>query len=336
MDSMKKDLSTNELAAMHSQFNTAKKHNPDMKAEYEVMGKKEKGKAALGWYLSKVSGGRFQTSTVTVASQQRAIKTEEWLSEKEAQDRFGKDLDPHVESGRVIYRESPGTKGVWEYQDTQKVRVEKELTKGKAWQQGQEGTPDEEDQGNFDAFFDSFLQNQANSGTFLDTGDVGFWKSQGKGGEGTGVVLGHSKGKGGGKGGAGGKLKGGEPLPLLDMSEEDKVVECQGKAKKMLSIIQQTMTSNEEVIAQAKNSKYYTKVMDQEIHAQDAELAKLLKICKCIVLGQKLKGSDHIKKVLVDAANAVKVANVVVKDIKGIMAKGRDGASVATAKGKAK
>lgn len=136
MDSMKKDLSTNELAAMHSQFNTAKKHNPDMKADYEGMGKKEKGKAALGWYLSKVSGGRFQTSTVTVGSQLRAIKTEEWLSEKEAQDRFGKDLDPHVESGRVIYRESPGTKGVWEYQDTQKVRVEKSSSRAKPGSRG--------------------------------------------------------------------------------------------------------------------------------------------------------------------------------------------------------
>ena len=334
MESMKKDLTTNELAAVHSQFNTAKKHNPDMKADYEVMGKKDKGKAALGWYLSKVTGGRFQTSTVTVASQQRAIKTEEWLSEKEAHDRFGKDLDAHVESGRVIYREAPGTKGVWEYQDTQKVRVEKELSKGKAWQQGHEGTANEEDSGNFDAFFDTFLSNQANAGLFLDTGDVGFWKSQGKGGEGKGGE--YTQGKGSGKSVKGGKGKAVDPLALTDMSEEDKLVECQAKAKKMLTIIQQTMTSCEEVIAQAKTSKYYTKVMDQDIHAQDAELSKLLKLCKGVVLGQKLKSSDHIKNMLVEAANAVKAANIVVKDLKGIMAKGRDAASVGTAKAKGK
>jgi hypothetical protein len=112
------------------------------------------------------------------------------------------------------------------------------------------------------------------------------------------------------------------------MSEEDKVLECQAKAKKMLAIIQQQLFSCEEVKSQAKQAKYYTKVMDEEIRGQENELGKIMKIMKAISLGQKLKSSDMMKHSLVEAANMVKTASMVIKDIKHIAAKGKDNASV--------
>lgn len=56
MQAVKPDLTTNNLAAIHSLFNTAKKHDEGLKTAYDEGNKKDKGAAALNWYLSKITG----------------------------------------------------------------------------------------------------------------------------------------------------------------------------------------------------------------------------------------------------------------------------------------
>ena len=53
-------------------------------------------------------------------------KGDKWESWKQMLDRFDEtELNQHIASGRVIYREDPVTWGLWQYKDTQlELRVE--------------------------------------------------------------------------------------------------------------------------------------------------------------------------------------------------------------------
>lgn len=108
---IKKDLSNNELAAVHSQYKTFRKANPEEDEAYKTATKTEKGCAALNWYLSKINC-RFSATSASIGSSWAASKTERWMSHKQALDAFGQeDLESHVTSGRLSWRESPVTKG---------------------------------------------------------------------------------------------------------------------------------------------------------------------------------------------------------------------------------
>ena len=128
---VKKAMTTNDLAAVHSQYKTFRQANPDENSAYAEAGKTEKGQKALGWYLAKVSGGRLQTSSQFVGTKHRVLKTEQWLTQKQADDGFGVDLQFYVESGRVQWREALGVPGCYEFLDTQNLVVTKHLEKSK-------------------------------------------------------------------------------------------------------------------------------------------------------------------------------------------------------------
>ena len=96
-----------------------KKGNEAEKQEFEASTKKEKGlKTAL--YLMRQGAAKFCAVSRQSSMETSLCKKEQWLSEKQALDQWGQgDLDKHVASGRVIYRQAPGTHNVWEYMDTQ-------------------------------------------------------------------------------------------------------------------------------------------------------------------------------------------------------------------------
>lgn len=326
MASIKGDLGTNQLAAVHSQYNTAKKHDPALAEEYQQLNKVEKGKAALGWYLSKVTGGRFQGRSQSVRSGQTATKVEQWLSEKETETRFGHDdMQKHIASGRIVWRECPGTREVYEYQDTQDIKVEKQISKEKTWtQQQEEEKASLEDINDFDGFFDSFISGPASSGMFLDTSDVGMWLAtcSGKGGPAGGKGAGKGKGKNGKD-----PKPADPPLSLEDMSEEDKILDIQGKSKKMLNLLQQCMVSCQEIEGQVKQSKYFSKAMENDAKEAQASLNKYIKKCKDYVMGKNIKGSEAMKQTLLESANILKKIAGMIRDLKAIMSKGADGQS---------
>ena len=77
-------------------------------------------------------------------------KTEKWLSEKEAMEKWGQDdLNKHIESGRVIWRET-STWDVYEYCDTQDFQKKTMAKHSQQWMEAQEYQQDEAEAGKWE------------------------------------------------------------------------------------------------------------------------------------------------------------------------------------------
>ncbi|CAK9013161.1 Uncharacterized protein SCF082_LOCUS11809, partial [Durusdinium trenchii] len=124
-----------------------KKGNEAEKQEFEASTKKEKGlKTAL--YLMRQGAAKFCAVSRQSSMETSLCKKEQWLSEKQALDQWGQgDLDKHVASGRVIYRQAPGTHNVWEYMDTQDYTRAHTGKKMDSWLYTQEYQQQEEGKG---------------------------------------------------------------------------------------------------------------------------------------------------------------------------------------------
>ena len=82
------------------------------------------------WTLDPNKGEKFSSLTASVTASQRVTKTEKWMSQKEANNKWSEEeLEAHMESGRVIWRETISA-GVFEYQDTGDV-ISKEIQREK-------------------------------------------------------------------------------------------------------------------------------------------------------------------------------------------------------------
>ena len=80
-----------------------------------------------------------------VGGQDTVSRNEKWLSHKEISSKFDEEeLERHITSGRVLWREDPLTKGVWQYKDQGDVSRTTTVHRGKnlSWQQ--EWEPQEE------------------------------------------------------------------------------------------------------------------------------------------------------------------------------------------------
>ena len=68
----------------------------------------------------RTEAAKFCSVSKQTSLEKKKKKKEKWLSEKQALHKWGQaDLDKHLESGRVVYRQAAGTWDVWEYMDTQ-------------------------------------------------------------------------------------------------------------------------------------------------------------------------------------------------------------------------
>lgn len=323
---IKKDLSNNELAAVHSQFKTFRKNNADEDQAYQQGNKTDKGNAAMNWYLSKITNNRFSASSASIGSNLAASKTERWISQKQALDVFGQeDLDAHVQSGRLTWRESPLSKGVWEYFDHHDVQTQKTLNKTKLKTQEEHADKTSlEDADAFDALFDDFLGGSANAGSFLDLSDVGLWTAKARTdskGSGKGPANGKGSGKGQGKGGK-------DPLPLPappkklaieDATEEQKMIMLRDKAKKGVSVLDSCMMDLSTMDQDYKKIAFYgqSKVLKDKVVDINSDLSKHKTMLKRFVDGKPGgKGSQYWMDLLHDAAYKVKIAHEFMKDVR--------------------
>ena len=62
---------------------------------------------------------KFCNTSESVQAESKLTYREKWMSEKEAMEKFGDDLDHHLGSGRVSWRECSRTWGVYEYLDNE-------------------------------------------------------------------------------------------------------------------------------------------------------------------------------------------------------------------------
>jgi hypothetical protein len=153
--------------------------------------------------------------------------------------RFGKDeFDAHVDSGRIVWREDPITKGIYQYQDTNDIQTvktvgrQKERTLGQQWDKEEE---DDESKG-FQAFFESLFDKGMGRNMFL--ADNPLWNMDTGNGKGSGVGKGEPKGraevKGAGKGNKGNPKEKKDPiLAIEDMPEEQQRGACTEKTRKL-------------------------------------------------------------------------------------------------------
>ena len=95
-----------------------KPENKSLKKEFDSLDKKGRGLATSLFPLTK-NKAVFGNVSRTLSKEDRLKKREKWLSEKEAAATWTeKELELHIASGRVQWRECPDTWDVYEYLDT--------------------------------------------------------------------------------------------------------------------------------------------------------------------------------------------------------------------------
>jgi hypothetical protein len=152
---LKASMSKLEQSKVWGQHQTHLKHSADdAKAFNDLDGKKSKGLASALWFIQNKST-KFQSLQQSVSGTITVAKKDEWLSEKQAVDKFGADeLQAHLYSGRIIAKEDPITRGVWQYKDINDVTRTQNVAKNKTISRGEEYKPSEEEDALFDELFD--------------------------------------------------------------------------------------------------------------------------------------------------------------------------------------
>ena len=155
---LKASMTKLESSKVWGQHQTHLKHNPDdAKAFRNSDGKKSRGMAAALWFINHKST-KYQSLTQSISGAITVQKKDEWMSEKQALDKFGQEqLQAHLFSGRVIAKEDATTKGVWQYKDVNDIVRTQAVSKNKTIARGEEYKPDSDEDDMFEELFDEDL-----------------------------------------------------------------------------------------------------------------------------------------------------------------------------------
>ena len=219
-------MDKNEKAKAWSKHQTALKKASDAeKEEYGNLSKKDKGIQAAAHLLEK-EGKQYMATLKKVSTKDTFKQTDQWVSEKQMLQKWTEEeLDAHTASGRIQWRECPGTWGVYEYKDTQDWSREVAQTRSKEFQQGNGWDPADED-------LEKFLELYSKDWTSLTLDDSG--KGSGKSSPGLGKGQGgKGKGKSLGKGNHRREQKG-KP-GIEEETDLEKVLKACKKARNMVS-----------------------------------------------------------------------------------------------------
>ena len=96
----------------------AKREMKMEKKTFEKGSKKETG-YLTALFLMRRKAPKFCTTSASVQAESKLTYREKWMSEKEAMEKFGDDLEHHIASGRVSWPECSRTWGVYEYLDNE-------------------------------------------------------------------------------------------------------------------------------------------------------------------------------------------------------------------------
>ena len=309
-ENLKKSMTAAEKQSVWSKHQTHLKHNPKEQKALQKASKQEKGIAAAKWLMQK-DGKKYLTTAAKVAASQALKKAEQWMSERAILKRWSpEELQAHLGSGRVVWREDPWTPGVYEYQDTQNWSREVEMKRQKKWESGCDHDPDEDAQAQFQQLYD----NEAMS---LGVADIGSYKGKGPSlGKGN-HALGKGKAKGKGK-------RHPTQLAIEDGSVEDdedeeeeededeQVKKALKKVRKARDMVTTTQSNLEEALKKAK-SQLSTKGKGNALQ-QQLKLEKHLKALKEVLL-KKTHTSTGLKKLLGEVATVIKTAKDEVKEL---------------------
>ena len=308
-ENLKKSMTAAEKQSAWTKHQTHLKHNPKEQKALQKASKHEKGIAAAKWLMQK-DGKKYLTVAAKVAASQALKKAEEWMSERAILKQWSpEELQAHLASGRVVWREDPWTPGVYEYQDTQKWSRELEVKRQKKWESGCDHDPDEDAQDHFQQLYDTEAMS-------LGVADIGSYKGKGSSlGKGKHAL---GKGKGKGKGNRDptqlaiedGAVEDGDEEEEED--EEEQVKEALKKVRKARDMITTTQSNLEEALKKAK-SQLSTKGKGNALQ-QQLKLEKQLKALKEVLL-KKTHTSNGLKKLLGEVATVIRAAKDEVKEL---------------------
>ena len=270
--------------------------NEEEKDAFDKASKNEKGELTA-LFLMRKEAAKFCNVSRSISTKQEMTFTEKWLSEKEALEKWGDDLEKHCTSGRVQWRQCKTTWGVYEYMDTEDYKTTTTGTAKRSWTQGQEFQQNEDEYESWD----NFLEKELHS-LIMD-------QTPGKG-KGKGKVS-QKKGKGRGKGDSNQE----PPKALEDLPPDEQQVECIKKLKKTRDLVQQCMANYEEALEKVKAMKYLSKPALKDKEAQLSKLEATLGKVKT-QLGKGDKGKVSITKdVLKEAVATMSEAKEEAKEL---------------------
>ena len=288
-------MSKLEKSKAWSKHQTALKHGSKQEqAAYNDLSKKDKGIAAAAYLLEK-EGKQFMTALKKVSVGEKVTKADNWETELQMLAKFTpEELDLHLQSGRVVWRECPSTWGAYEYKDTQCFQREITTNRAKEWQSGVEYDPMEED---LEKFMDLFTK-ECHS---LEVDDHPKGKGSGKS---------YGKGKGLGKGKTKNKSNQDTPDDKLDTLE--KVLKACKTARNMVASTQSDLE-----LALEKAKSKLNKAGRASAETALKKLGKALGDLKAMLSG-KNNNPASIKKKLMDVAQTVKEAKDETKELKSV------------------
>ena len=183
-----------EWNRLNGRFNTARAKDAELDREASQTPKSMLRQLTSAWVLDPAKGEIFKALTNSITATSTLQKTSFWESEKSILKKWTKEeLDLHLQSGRIQWREDPSTPGVYEYKDTKQVSETKTIDKTKRLGMKQQGEVTEEQWEEESKSFEQLWTT-----TSLDSyGAFMLRDDEGKGSSGSGSK---SKGKGRGKG----------------------------------------------------------------------------------------------------------------------------------------
>jgi hypothetical protein len=322
---LKESLEGDESNKIWGRHKTWMAKNPLEKGKYEALTKKEKGLSAALWLL-QTEGKRFLKVTHEVTALEKATREDKWSSEKQMLEAFGsEDLEKHLMSGRVIWREDPMTWGVYEYKDTQNWSRKISGQRATSYQEGMEVEASEENLEKFQQLYDQESLQLADTGScqaFLGKGILG--KGAGKGlgknlgGKGSGKSKDSGKSYKGETLGKGNKRKSQAQLALENGPEDDQKDEAsllQEAVKKVRKARDQTtvcLSNLEEALEKA------TPQLSEAGQAAAQEFkAKLLDLLGSLKVSLKNdKTLEELRELLQNAASLIKGAKDETKELR--------------------
>ena len=270
-----------------------KKGNEEELEEFQAAGKKAKGQLTC-LFLMRQDAGYYCNVSKTVKATNKLEKKEKWMSEKKAYDEFGDDLDKHVASGRVVWREALGTPDTWEYMDTMDFTKKSIGSQSKQWSRGQEFEQQEDEIEAWDKMMNKELHSlMMDASTTPGKGSTsGKGRSLGKG-------AGKCKGKGKGKGNRKGQRDESDDDPEdEEKTVEEKIKEGLKKLRKSRDLLTSTMSNYEEALDKVKKKQYLSKaaLKDKEQQLKDLE-STLGKVKKHLGKGEGPSTEANLKAI---------------------------------------
>ena len=285
--------------------------------EFDSLPKGEKG-LEVAMHLLKTNVPKFMQWKESLGQSISLDKREEWKSEIQMLEQFGeRELQMHIASGRIEYREDPWTEGVYNYRDKGDLVKRTRVTKNKEWSKGQEFQAEEEDENEFQELMDMDATTHLQKTTAWGKGQKALPKGLGKGG--------------GGKKGTGRKcllaIKDKECADEEKPTEEEEWKNLLGKAKRAKDHMAAAKADLLDAIEEAEKSKRLTKASKKDSEAVCQKVAEQEKVVKQLLVKRESMKLKKAKEVMMEAATALKACKDEAKELRALANKAGSRAS---------